>query len=131
MDCAETDSEEVILLYFEAFNAKDRAGMLRLLSPELVHEIDGRECGVGREAFSEHLSHRFREKREKVEELVVMIAEGGLRAAAEFVLTASHGNHVHSRTGAFFELRHGRITRVSEYSANLKSLMNSLLIREN
>lgn len=126
MNCAETDSEELIQLYYEAFNSGDRSAMLRLLDPEVVHDINQGDSVSGVEAFEKFLAHMDRCYAEQVEDLVVMVATGGSRAAAEFFIRGEYlatdeglpeasGQKYHLRVGAFFEIREGRIARVTNY----------------
>lgn len=126
MNCAETDSEELIQLYYEAFNSGDRSAMLRLLDPEVVHDINQGDSVTGVEAFEKFLAHMDRCYAEQVEDLVVMVATGGSRAAAEFFIRGEYlatdeglpeasGQKYHLRVGAFFEIREGRIARVTNY----------------
>lgn len=126
MNCAETDSEELIRMYYEAFNTGDRPAMLRLLDPEVVHDINQGDSVVGMEAFEKFLEHMDRCYAEQVEDLVVMVATGGTRAAAEFYIRGEYlvtdeglpeaaGQKYHLRVGAFFDIVGGRIARVTNY----------------
>lgn len=126
MDCTQSDTEELIRLYYEAFNAGDRAGMLRLLAADVVHGINQGENIAGVEAFERFLEHMDRCYAEQVEDLAVMVDESGTRAAAEFFirgqylvtdegLPAATGQAYHLRVGAFFEIAEGRIARVTNY----------------
>jgi len=126
MNCTASDSEELIRLYYEAFNAGDRPGMLRLLAPGVQHEINQGACVPGATAFAEFLSHMDRCYAEQVEDLVVMVDQNGMRAAAEFFIRGTYlvtdeglpeanGQTYHLRVGAFFEIAEGRITRVTNY----------------
>ena len=126
MDCAQSDTEELIRLYYEAFNAGDRPGMLRLLSSGVVHDINQGPGVVGVEAFEKFLGHMDRCYAEQVEDLVVMVDASGSRAAAEFFIRGEYlvtdeglpeavGQKYHLRVGAFFDVVDGRIARVTNY----------------
>ncbi len=126
MNCAETDSEELIRMYYDAFNSGDRPAMLRLLDPEVIHDINQGDSVVGAEAFETFLAHMDRCYAEQVEDLVVMVAAGGDRAAAEFYIRGEYlvtdeglpeaaGQKYHLRVGAFFDIIGGRIARVTNY----------------
>lgn len=126
MDCTQSDTEELIRLYYEAFNTGDRPGMLRLLAKDVVHGINQGENVVGVEAFERFLAHMDRCYAEQVEDLVVMVDESGTRAAAEFFIRGQYlvtdeglppaeGQTYHLRVGAFFEIAEGRIGRVTNY----------------
>lgn len=122
---------EIVLGYYSAFNRGDWAGMLALLSTDVVHDLNqgGRE--VGRDAFERFLQRMGDSYREQLRDVVVMTSPDGSRAAAEYIVhgqylasdadaTASglppaHGQKYLLPGGAFFELRDGLIHRVSNY----------------
>jgi steroid delta-isomerase-like uncharacterized protein len=118
------DSRELIEAYYAAFNARDWEGMLALLAEDVAHDINqgGRETGVA--AFRAFLARMNRCYAEDLADIVVM-SEGD-RAAAEFVvhgrynatdegLPAATGQTYILPAGAFFEIRAGRIARVSNF----------------
>ena len=124
--CAATEAEELISLYYESFNRGDRPAFLRLLHPEVVHDINQGGSEVGIEAFRLFLERMDRCYREQVEDLVVFASRDGSRAAAEFFIQGSYlstdeglppatGQSYRLRIGAFFEIREGRVARVTNY----------------
>jgi steroid delta-isomerase-like uncharacterized protein len=126
MNCSRNETEEIIRLYYEAFNSGDSEGMLRLLDADVAHGINQGEVVTGAEAFREFLADMDKWYEEKAEDLVVMVNESGDRAAAEFFilgryvtsvegLPPAEGQTYHLRVGAFFEVADGRITRVTNY----------------
>jgi steroid delta-isomerase-like uncharacterized protein len=112
--------------YYAAFNAADWPGMLDCLTEDVAHDINqgGRE--TGREAFRAFLARMERCYRERAEDLIIMLSADGARASAEFVI---HGRYLAADeglppasgqgyvlpVGAFFEIREGRIARVTNY----------------
>jgi len=126
MNCVSNETEEIIRLYYEAFNAGDRSGMLRLLSQGVAHGINQGEVVTGVAAFERFLEQMAVCYAEKAEDLVVMVNEPGDRAAAEFFirgrylsadegLPPAEGQTYYLRVGAFFEVTDGLITRVTNY----------------
>lgn len=116
----------LIKTYYATFNSGDREALLALLHPEVVHEINegGLETGIA--AFREFLLRMDRCYRETVEDLVVFGSDDPSRAAAEFFIRGQYlstdeglpeatGQTYHLRVGAFFEIRDGLISRVSNY----------------
>ncbi|KAA2284284.1 ketosteroid isomerase-related protein [Arenimonas fontis] len=117
---------ELVLDYYAAFNRGDREAMLALLADKVVHDINqgGRE--TGKAAFAAFLERMDRCYREQLKDIVVMANGSGDRAAAEYMV---HGEYLADDTGlppargqkyvlpggAFFELRDGRIARVTNY----------------
>ncbi len=118
------DSQAVITRYYAAFNAGDFAGMTTMVTDDFAHDPNQSNRRVGKALFSEFLADMDRCYREQVVDLVVMA--NGNRAAAEFViqgnylvaqagLPPAHGQTYRLAVGAFFELRDGKIARVTNY----------------
>ncbi|SFL07681.1 ketosteroid isomerase-related protein [Lysobacter sp. cf310] len=117
---------EVVLAYYAAFNRADWDGMLALLSDDVAHDLNQGPRETGRAAFAEFLQRMQASYREQLHDIVVLVSPDGSRAAAEYVV---HGQYLASDAGlpeargqkyvlpggAFFELRDGRIQRVSNY----------------
>lgn len=119
-------SATLIQRYYAAFNAGDWRGMLGCLDEEIVHDINQGRREVGKPAFTTFLAHMERCYREKLHDIVVMVSADGTRASAEFVvhgeylatdagLPPAHGQKYVLPAGAFFEVRDGRIARVTNY----------------
>jgi steroid delta-isomerase-like uncharacterized protein len=119
-------SRDLIQRYYAAFNAGDMAGFLALLSEDVCHDINqgGRE--VGKAAFAAFMQRMNRCYREQIADLVVMVNEDGRRAAAEFTvlgeylttdegLPPANGQRYRLPAGAFFEIRDGRVARISNF----------------
>jgi len=119
-------ARDVIQRYYAAFNAHDDQGMLRLLTEDVVHDLNqgGRE--TGRDAFRAFLQRMARCYREQLTDLVIMNTADGARGACEYVvhgtylqadagLPPAHGQRYVLPGGAFFTLRGGMIARVTNY----------------
>jgi steroid delta-isomerase-like uncharacterized protein len=119
-------SVDLVTRYYAAFNAGDWAGMLALLTDEVVHDINqgGRE--TGRAAFEAFLGRMDRNYGEQLRDIVVMASADGARASAEFVVHGTYkatddglpeatGQAYVLPAGAFFDVRDGKIARVSNY----------------
>jgi steroid delta-isomerase-like uncharacterized protein len=123
-------AENLIRRYYDAFNRADWPAMLDCLADDVVHDINqgGRE--VGRAAFAAFLARMERSYREQLKDIVVMTGADGSRAAAEYVvhgeyladdegLPPAKGQRYVLPGGAFFEIRDGRIARVTNcYNLN-------------
>jgi steroid delta-isomerase-like uncharacterized protein len=92
----------------------------------VVHDINQGERESGIEAFRAFMARMNGSYREQLADLVVMASADGTRAAAEFTvhgtyLTAdeglppAHGQRYVLPAGAFFDIRDGRIARVTNY----------------
>ncbi len=117
---------EIIAAYYAAFNARDHAAFLALLTDDVTHDINqsGRETGKAAfAAFLQQMDHCYRET---ITGIVILTEPAGNRAAAEFVvhgeylqaapgLPPAHGQKYQLAAGAFFTLRGGKICRISNY----------------
>lgn len=119
-----TDAE-VITAYYAAFNRGDWDGMCALLSDDVAHDLNQGERQLGRAAFRRFLDRMARSYRERLRDVVVMAGAEG-RGAAEYIvegeyvaadegLPPARGQRYVLPGGAFFELRGGRICRVTNY----------------
>ena len=117
---------ELVLAYYAAFNRGDWDAMLALVTDDVAHDINqgGRE--TGKAAFTEFLARMNRCYREQLRDIVVLANLGGARVAAEYTvhgkyladdtgLPAAHGQKYALPGGAFFDVRDGRIARVTNY----------------
>jgi steroid delta-isomerase-like uncharacterized protein len=116
----------LITAYYAAFNRGDAPAMLALLTDDVRHDINQGGMETGREAFAAFLAEMARCYRETLSDIVILSDAGGKRAAAEYVvngiyLEASPGLPPAYRQsynlpgGAFFEIREGKIARVTNY----------------
>lgn len=112
--------------YYDAFNRADWEAMLACLSEDVAHDINQGHREVGRETFRRFLERMNRCYREQLRDITVMVSADDTRAAAEYVvhgqyladdegLPAAHGQPYVLPGGAFFDIRDGRIARVSNY----------------
>jgi len=117
---------ELITAYYSAFNAGNMEGFLTLLHPEVVHDINQGRRETGKEPFARFMQHMNRCYREQLADIVVMASADGSRAAAEFTvhgeyiatdegLPEANGQRYVLPAGAFFEIRDGKVARVTNY----------------
>lgn len=121
-----SSTAELIASYYAAFNAGDAEAMLACLSADVVHDVNEGARQSGLDAFRTFLGHMDRHYREQATDLVVLTNPEGDRAAAEFVIHGEYlqtdgdlpeaaGQHYEIPVGAFFEVRGGKIARVSNF----------------
>lgn len=126
MESPEAAAVALVKTYYATFNRGDREAMLALLADDVVHDINQGDRETGRAAFRAFLERMDRCYREQVTDLVVMATADGRRAAAEFVILGTYlaageglppatGQSYRLPVGAFFELRDGRVARVTNY----------------
>lgn len=112
--------------YYAAFNAGDWEGMLDCLDEQVVHDINQGASQHGKAAFREFLAHMERCYRERLDGIVLMASDDGLRGAAEFTvhgeylatdegLPEANGQTYVLPAGAFFTIADGKIVRVTVY----------------
>lgn len=120
------DARVLIENYYAAFNRGDWTAMLDLLSDDVVHDLNQGSRERGREAFRAFLARMDRCYAEQLRDIAVMSLGDGSRAAAEYVvhgrykvadegLPPARGQTYVLPGGAFFDIRNGRIARVTNY----------------
>lgn len=116
----------LILDYYAAFNRGDWNAMLALLADDVIHDLNQGARETGRDMFAGFLARMDRSYREQLRDIVVMATHDGARAAAEYVvhgeylvadegLPPARGQRYVLPGGAFFDLRDGKIARVTNY----------------
>jgi len=119
-------AEALINAYYAAFNAADYDAMVALLTEDVAHDINQGRRETGCAAFRAFLSHMEDCYSEQLKDITIMLEPTGTRAAAEFVvhgiykatdtgLPAATGQTYVLPAGAFFDIRDGLISRVSNY----------------
>ena len=117
---------QLIENYYKAFNGGDMDTFLSLLTDDVIHDINqgGRE--IGKEAFGTFMQKMNHHYKEQLVDMVVMTNEDGTRGAAEFVvlgeylntdegLPEANGQTYKLPAGAFFEIRDGKVARITNY----------------
>ena len=117
---------DTVRAYYDAFNAQDMERFLALLTHDVVHDINQGERQVGKDAFARFMAHMNRCYREKLTDMGVMESADGRRAAAEFIVNVEYlstdeglpeakGQTYRLPAGAFFDIRDGKVARVTNY----------------
>lgn len=120
------DALDLITRYYAAFNAGDMDTFLPLLADDVVHDINQGKRDTGKAAFTAFMQRMNSHYREQLADIVVMANADGTRASAEFVvlgeyvstdegLPAAQGQKYRLSAGAFFEIRGGKVARVTNY----------------
>lgn len=119
-------AKQLIEKYYQAFNDGDMDTFLSLLTDDVVHDINQGDREQGKEAFTQFMQKMNRHYREQLENIVVMANQDGTRAAAEFVVLGEYlntdeglpeakGQTYRLPAGAFFDIRDGKVARVTNY----------------
>ena len=115
-----------IATYYASFNTGDAAGMLACVTDDIEHRVNEGEVRHGRARFADFCAHMGVSYRETLHDIEVFVNSTGTRGAAEFVvhgaylitdpgLPAAHGQRYVLPAGAFFDLRDGRISRITTF----------------
>jgi steroid delta-isomerase-like uncharacterized protein len=119
-------SRALIERYYDAFNRADWQAMLACLTDDVAHDVNQGHRETGLDTFRDFLARMQRSYREQLRDIVVMTSADDGRAAAEYVvhgeyladdpgLPPAYGQRYVLPGGAFFDIRDGRIARVSNY----------------
>lgn len=117
---------QLLQRYYEAFNQQDMETFLSLLSDDVIHDINQGERQVGKEAFSAFMQRMNTSYQETIVDIEVMTNNNGERAAVEFTvlgkylktdngLPEANGQTYRLPAGAFFEIKQGQVSRVTNY----------------
>lgn len=117
---------DTIRAYYDAFNAQDMERFLSLLTDDVAHDINQGERQIGKETFARFMDHMNRCYRETLTDMVIMASADGARGAAEFIvngeylatdegLPEANGQTYRLPAGAFFELKDGKVARITNY----------------
>lgn len=121
-----TETEALIARYYAAFNAGDAAGMLACVTDDVEHRVNEGGIRRGRDLFAAFCAHMGVSYRERLDDMVIFATADGTRAAAEFTV---HGTYLQTDpglpeargqtytlpAGAFFDVRDGRIARITTF----------------
>ncbi|MGR8935499.1 MAG: nuclear transport factor 2 family protein [Gammaproteobacteria bacterium] len=119
-------SKQLIEHYYGAFNAGDMDTFLSLLTDDVIHDINQGAREIGKAAFADFMARMNRHYREQLTDMVIMTNDDGSRAAAEFVVLGTYlvtdaglpeakGQTYRLPAGAFFEIRDGKVARITNY----------------
>lgn len=119
-------AHDIIAAYYEAFNAGDMERFLSLLTDDVAHDINQGERQSGKSAFADFMAHMNRCYKERLTDIVIMTSPDGKRASAEFIVNGEYlatdeglpdakGQTYRLPAGAFFDIRDGKVARVTNY----------------
>jgi steroid delta-isomerase-like uncharacterized protein len=116
----------IIQSYYDAFNAGDVAAFVGLVTDDVVHDINQGAREIGKDAFQAFVNRMNRSYREQLTDIVIFESPDGTRGAAEFTVNGQYlatdeglpeatGQTYTIPAGAFFELRDGKVARITNY----------------
>lgn len=132
-------TSKLIAEYYDRFNSGNRKLFLELLTDDVIHDLNqgGRE--TGKSTFAIFLERMDRCYREQISDIQVCVSADGKHAAAEYIvkgtylsqddgLPPANGQTYTLPGGAFFEIRSGKIARVTNYY-NLQDWLSQIEVR--
>ncbi len=116
----------VVDRYFDAFNAGDTDAMLDCLTDDVSHHVNEGQVRTGKALFADFCAHMTRCYAENLTDMQVFVNADETRAAAEYVvngtylqtdagLPAARNQTYKLPAGSFFDLKDGKIARVTTY----------------
>ncbi|MCG8272249.1 nuclear transport factor 2 family protein [Aquamicrobium sp. NLF2-7] len=119
-------AKDIISAYYDAFNRQDMDAFLGLLTDDVAHDINQGERQTGKDIFRGFMDKMNRSYRERLTDIVIMESADGTRGAAEFTVNGEYlatdeglpeakGQKYVLPAGAFFEIRDGKVARISNY----------------
>ncbi len=127
---------DLIKQYYSCFNAKDFEGQLSLLTEDVIHDINQGERQTGKDIFRSFLASMDRHYDEFLDHMIIMATADGKNASAEFICNGTYkvtadglpeakGQKYRLPVGAFFDIKDGKIARVTNYY-NLEDWINQV-----
>jgi steroid delta-isomerase-like uncharacterized protein len=119
-------SKKVIMDYYQFFNEGDMPKMLALLHDDVIHDINHGERQIGKPLFDNFMARMNQCYQENVHDIQIMMNDNGTQAGVEFTvdgkylktdsgLPEARGQTYTLRCGAFFEIKHAKIMRITNY----------------
>jgi steroid delta-isomerase-like uncharacterized protein len=119
-------AKDIISAYYDAFNRQDMDAFLGMLTDDVAHDINQGERQTGKDVFRSFMDKMNRSYRERLTDIVIMESADGTRGAAEFTVNGEYlatdeglpeakGQKYVLPAGAFFEIRDGKVARISNY----------------
>ena len=120
------NTTELIEAYYAHFNRGDWDAMLELLTDDATHDVNESQREIGKAAFKAFFERMNRSYAENISDVSVTVNAAGSRSAAEYVVSGTYqqtdaglpearGQRYHLPGGAFFEIKDGKINRVTNY----------------
>lgn len=117
---------DLIQRYYAAFNARDWEGFFALLTDDVVHDLNQGDRETGKPAFRTFIDRMNASYSEQIVDISISVNADGTRAAAEYVVLGTYlktdtglppatGQTYKLPGGAFFEIRGGKVARVTNY----------------
>jgi steroid delta-isomerase-like uncharacterized protein len=112
--------------YYAAFNRQDMDAFLGMLTEDVIHDVNQSGREIGKEAFSAFMDRMNAHYKEQIVDISITTNDEGDRAAVEFTVLGEYlstdeglpeadGQTYRLPAGAFFEIRDGKVARITNY----------------
>lgn len=112
--------------YYAAFNRQDMDAFLAMLTDDVIHDVNQGAREIGKAMFSTFMDRMNAHYKEEIVNISITSNEAGDRAAVEFTvlgeylstdegLPEANGQTYNLPAGAFFDIRDGKVARVTNY----------------
>lgn len=129
-------TKNLIKCYYDSFNQQNMETFLSLLDQNVIHDINQNGVEIGKDKFSMFMERMNRCYKENVRDLLIIVSEDGTHAAVEFIVDGSYnvtdkglpeakGQKYSLPGGAFFNIKNGKIIRITNYY-NLKEWLRQI-----
>lgn len=119
-------TEKLIRTYYDAFNRGDMDTFVGCLNENVAHDVNqgGRETGKAKfRGFMQRMNKNYKERLTNIK---VVASADGKHAAAEFIVNGTYlatdtglpkakGQKYKLPGGAFFDIKRGKIARITNY----------------
>jgi steroid delta-isomerase-like uncharacterized protein len=117
---------DLIKLYYSSFNQGDMDKFLSLLDDNVVHDLNQGERQVGKDQFASFMERMNKSYKEHIKDVIIMTSSDDNQAAAEYIVEGTYlatdeglppaANQKYVLPGgAFFQIKNGKITRITNY----------------
>lgn len=121
-----TETKKLIETYYKAFNEKKFDTMVSLLSEDVIHDTNQGGRTTSKKEFIAFMKDMDQFYDENLTNFSILASDDGMRASAEFIcngiykksaegLPPAKGQKYTLPVGCFFEVKNGKIARVTNY----------------
>jgi steroid delta-isomerase-like uncharacterized protein len=121
-----TATDDLLKHYYAAFNDRRWEDFFALLSDDVIHDLNQGARETGKPAFRRFIDRMNASYSEQIVDIAISVQAQAQRAAAEYVVIGTYlktdeglppatGQTYRLPGGAFFEIRSGLISRVTNY----------------
>ncbi len=119
-------AKDILVQYYDSFNQGNMDKFLDLLDENIMHDINQGKRQIGKTEFSKFMQRMNHCYKEKITNIVIMTNSDNQHAAVEFIVEGTYlatdeglppakNQHYALPGGAFFEIKNGKICRITNY----------------